>query len=423
MATLGLRANARQFWLLVLVNAFVGGTVGLERSILPLLAEREFGIASGAATLSFLISFGIVKACANLAAGGLSDRYGRKRVLVAGWLLGIPVPLLIMLAPTWGWIVFANLLLGANQGLTWSTTVAMKIDLAGPARRGFAMGLNEFAGYLAVALAALASAAIAERWGLRPEPFYLGVVFVAAGLALSLLLVKDTSAHVLAEAGAAAMPARPERLGKLLVRSMWSDKALSSASQAGLMNNLNDGVAWGIFPLMFASSGLSLREIGWLAFAYPASWGCVQLWTGALSDRYGRRGLIAGGMFLQAAALLFVARWQGFRGSMAGCLVLGVGTAMVYPTLLASVADSAPPTTRATALGVYRFWRDSGYALGALSAGILADTLGMSLTVVLVAIATAGSGVIVLARMPETRARRNDPGAEAARARPAARYP
>ncbi len=399
---LGLRANWRQFWLLVLVNAFVGAMVGLERTVLPLLAEREFGLASRSAALSFIATFGVVKALTNAAAGYLGDRWGRKRVLVAGWLFAVPVPFVVMWAPSWGWVVFANVLLGVNQGLAWSTTVVMKIDLVGPKQRGLAMGLNEFAGYLAVALAALLSGEIAARTGLRPEPFYLGVAATALGLALTLLLVRDTGAHARHEAllytpGAAATPGR-----EVFALATWRDPALSSASHAGLVNNLNDGLAWGLFPLFFAAAGLSLREIGWLAFAYPAAWGLAQLWTGALSDRWGRKWLIAGGMVVQGLAILALARTRGLELWLAASVVLGVGTAMVYPTLLASIGDVAHPAWRGSAVGVYRFWRDLGYAVGALLAGVLADAFGMASAIMVVGVLTAATGGLVAWRMPET---------------------
>ncbi len=404
MPVLGLRENWRQFALLVLVNAFVGAMVGLERSVLPLLGEREFGLASKSAALSFVATFGVVKALTNLLAGRLGDRYGRKRVLVAGWLFALPVPFLVIWAPTWGWIVAANVLLGVNQGLAWSTAVIMKIDLVGPRQRGLAMGLNEFAGYLAVALSALATGVLASRYGLRPEPFYLGIAFAAVGLALSVLLVRDTTAHAHAEARAHATDAPTDvpPMRTLLARGTWRDPALASASQAGMVNNLNDGLAWGLFPLFFAAAGLSVREIGVLAFAYPATWGIAQLWTGALSDRWGRKWLIAGGMLLQAAALAAMVAWRGFGPWIAAGVALGVGTAMVYPTLLASIGDVAHPAWRGSAVGVYRLWRDLGYAVGAVIAGVLADAFGMDVAIAAVAALTAASGVLVAVRMPET---------------------
>ncbi|HEU5183237.1 MAG TPA: MFS transporter [Gemmatimonadaceae bacterium] len=402
---LGLRANWRQFWLLVLINAFVGAMVGLERTVLPLIAEREFGLASKGAALSFIMTFGLTKALANLAAGRLSERIGRKHVLVAGWLAALPVPFLVMLAPTWSWIVFANVLLGINQGLAWSTTVVMKIDLVGPERRGFAMGLNEFAGYLAVAASAFATGAIATRYGLRPEPFYLGIAFSALGLALSLLFVRDTRGHADAESAMLAVqsPEGERDVGRdLFAQVSWRNPALSSASQAGLVNNLNDGLAWGLFPLYFAAAGLPLRQIGILAAIYPATWGLVQLWTGALSDRWGRKGLITYGMLLQGIALLWMTMSRGFLAWAAAGIALGIGTAMVYPTLLAAVGDVAHPSWRASAVGIYRLWRDLGYAVGAVIAGTLADALGMSVAIGVVGVLTIGSGALVAARMPET---------------------
>jgi MFS family permease len=400
----GLRANWRQFWLLVLINAFVGAMVGLERTVLPLIAEREFGLASKGAVLSFIVTFGLTKALANLAAGWLSERVGRRRVLIAGWLVALPVPFLVMWAPAWSWIVFANVLLGVNQGLTWSTTVVMKIDLVGPERRGFAMGLNEFAGYLAVALSAFATGVIATRYGLRPEPFYLGIAFASIGLALSVLFVRDTMAHALLES--ATRPGTPHErratIREVFTQVSWQSPALSSASQAGLVNNLNDGLAWGLFPLYFAAAGLPLRQIAILAALYPATWGLVQLWTGALSDRWGRKGLITGGMLVQGAALLGMTRTQGFVPWSAAAVALGVGTAMVYPTLLAAVGDVAHPSWRASAVGVYRLWRDLGYAVGAVVAGLLADALGMSAAIAVIGLVTIASGILVAVRMPET---------------------
>jgi MFS family permease len=405
---LGLRANWRQFWLLVLVNAFVGAMVGLERTVLPLLARLEFGLASKSAALSFIATFGLVKALTNFFAGRLSDRYGRKPVLLAGWCVALPVPFLVMWAPSWSWIVLANVLLGVNQGLAWSTTVIMKIDLVGPSQRGFAMGLNEFAGYLAVALAALATGYLAEAYGLRPEPFYLGIACAAAGLGLSLLLVRDTRNHAALEArvvpsvpsGPGHSPALSTR--ELVERTAWRDPALSSVSQAGLVNNLNDGLAWGLFPLFFAAAGLDVARIGILGFTYPAVWGVLQLGTGALSDRWGRKRLIAGGMLLQGGALAAIALVRGFWPWLGAAVLLGAGTAMVYPTLLAAVGDVAHPAWRGSAVGIYRLWRDSGYAVGAILAGAVADLFGMAWSIGVVAALTFASGLLVAARMPET---------------------
>ena len=403
---LGMKANLAQFSLLVAVNALVGGVLGQERTVLPLLATREFGLTAFTATLTYIAAFGIVKAATNFVAGSLSDRYGRKPVLVTGWLFAIPVPLIIIWAPSWGWVVFANVLLGVNQGLAWSTTVIMKIDLAGPAKRGTAMGINEAAGYVAVAVTAMATGAIAERWGLRPEPFFLGIAYGALGLGLSTLAVRDTRDHARAEAAAhvvvddrlhAALP-----LGQVFRLTSFRDRALSSVSQAGLVNNLNDGLAWGLFPLHFAAAGLSVRSIGVLAAVYPAVWGLGQLVTGALSDRLGRKWLIAAGMWIQAAAIALVAATEGTAPWAASVALLGAGTAMVYPTLLAAIGDVAHPAWRASSVGVYRLWRDSGFAVGALVAGLVADALDITAAIWVVAALTAASGVVVAIRMYET---------------------
>jgi MFS family permease len=405
---LGLRANWRQFWLLVLVNAFVGAMAGLERTVLPLLAQAEFGVASKSAALSFIATFGVVKALTNYFAGRLSDRYGRKPVLLVGWCFALPVPFLVIWAPSWSWVVFANVLLGINQGLAWSTTVIMKIDLVGPKQRGLAMGLNEFAGYVAVALAALATGYLAQAYGLRPEPFYLGIACAATGLGLSLLFIRETRHHVAVEAeavaGAPTGPSREDTVStrELFTRTAWRDPALSSVSQAGMVNNLNDGLAWGLFPLFFAAGGLNVAQIGVLSFTYPAVWGILQPWTGALSDRWGRKPLIAGGMLLQGGALAGIAVTQGFWPWVGTAALLGAGTAMVYPALLAAVGDVAHPGWRGSAVGVYRLWRDGGYAVGALLAGALADLFGMSWSIGAVAVLTFLSGLLVVARMPET---------------------
>jgi MFS family permease len=401
---LGLRANRGQFALLVLVNAFVGAMVGLERTVLPLLAEAEFGLASKSAVLSFIASFGITKAVANLAAGWLSDTVGRRPVLLAGWLVGLPVPFMIMWAPSWTWIVLANVLLGINQGLAWSTTVIMKIDLVGPTRRGLAMGLNEFSGYLAVGMTALGTGWIAARYGLRPEPFYLGIGIAVTGFLLSLVFVRETAGHAGTEA--ARHPARSgpaAGLRQVLVQSAWKDPALFSTSQAGLVNNLNDGVAWGLFPLMLAGSGFALDRIGVLAALYPVTWGIGQLVTGPLSDRWGRKGLIVSGMVVQGIALVAAAGAASFRMWVAVMVLLGLGTAMVYPTLLAAVADAAHPASRGAAVGVYRLWRDAGYAVGALLTGALADRLGMGPAIVATGGLTILSGLVVAVRMPGIR--------------------
>ena len=399
---LGLRANLGQFALLIGVNALVGGMVGQERTILPLLATDVFGIAGVASMLTFLLAFGVTKAGANLAAGALADRYGRKPVLIAGWLIALPVPLLLMWAPTWGWIVLANVLLGVNQGLTWSTTVIMKIDLVGPARRGLAMGLNEAAGYGAVALTALATGAIAQAAGLRPAPFFLGLAYAGLGLAASVLFVRETSRHVDHEQSTRGLSAR-RTWRSTFVHTTLREPSLSAASQAGLVNNLNDGVAWGLLPLFYAAAGLSIGEIGILAAVYPAVWAVAQIGTGAWSDRVGRKRLIVAGMFLQAGAIGAIAAGSTFALWLVAGIVLGVGTALVYPTLLATIADVAEPAWRGTAVGVYRLWRDLGFAAGAIVAGLVADAAGIASAIWVVAIITAGSGVVVLLRMRETR--------------------
>jgi MFS family permease len=414
---LGLRANLAQFSLLVGVNALVGGMVGQERSLLSLLATQVFGLVAVSAALTYIVAFGLTKAATNFLAGTLCDRYGRKPVLVAGWLVGLPVPLLIIWAPTWTWVVIANVLLGVNQGLCWSTTVIMKIDLAGPKRRGLAMGLNEAAGYLAVAVTAYLTGLIAAQAGLRPEPFYLGLAYAGLGLGLSTLLVRETQGHAQFEAqltdrtidpasGAARPPAaasnqRPSTR-EIVVCTSLREPALSACSQAGLVNNLNDGLAWGLFPLLYVRGGLPVTQVGLLAALYPAVWGLGQLLTGPLSDRLGRKPLITGGMLLQALALAGTALASSFRPWAASAILLGIGTAMVYPTLLAAISDVAHPSWRASAVGVYRLWRDTGFAVGALLAGLVADLAGLDAAVWVIAALTAASGLVVAVRMYET---------------------
>jgi MFS family permease len=401
---LGLRANLPQFSLLVVVNAFVGAMVGMERSILPAIAEHDFHLAARAAVLSFIVVFGVTKAFTNYLAGRISDRFGRKHVLVGGWLVAAPVPFLLMWAPTWPWVLFANVLLGISQGLTWSTTVIMKIDLAGAKNRGLAMGLNEFAGYFAVAVSALATAWLAAHYGLRPQPFYLGVGFVAFGLGLSAIFVRETKHHVAHESklqGGLPPDGVPTQR-EIFWRTTVLDRNLSSVTQAGLVNNLNDGMAWGLFPLSFAAARMSLEQIGVLAAIYPATWGIGQLFSGALSDKFGRKWLIAGGMWVQAVGIAFVIVAGGFAGFATGGALLGVGTAMVYPTLLAAIGDVAHPSWRASSVGVYRLWRDLGYAIGAVIAGVTADALGLPRAMWLVSGLTFGSGLLVAVRMKET---------------------
>ncbi|MFF5713158.1 MFS transporter [Streptomyces sp. NPDC012756] len=395
---LGLRENRLQFTLLVVVNVCVGGLVGLERTTVPLIGTETFGLTSDLAVFSFIIAFGLTKALTNLAAGALTARFRRKQLLLAGWLIGIPVPFALAYAPSWGWIVAANVLLGLNQGLTWSMTVNMKIDLVGPARRGLATGLNEAAGYTAVGVTALLTGYLATTHGLRPVPELIGVVFVAAGLALS-LLVRDTAAHVALELARHAEPlptGEDTGLKATFARTSWRDRSLRGASQAGLVNNLNDGLTWGVFPLLFTDHGLGIAAVGLIKGLYPVLWGIGQIPTGHLADRVGRKPLVVTGMLVQSAGFVLALALLD-RPLLAGVLsavALGLGTAMVYPALIASVSDHAHPAWRANALGTYRFWRDIGYAAGALVAGILADWLGLNATVIAAAVLTAASGLL-----------------------------
>jgi MFS family permease len=405
---LGLAANATQFWLLVAVNAFVGSMVGIERDVLPLVGQRVFGLTSETAVLSFIVTFGFTKAFANLYAGRSADRIGRKPLLVAGWLFAVPVPFLLMFGPSWGWVVFANVLLGINQGLCWSMTVVMKIDLVGPKQRGVAMGLNEFAGYLAVGLAAYCSGVVAASYGLRPWPFALGIVSVAVALTLSVLFVRETHGHARFEANSVASRpalAAPSSFGALVAEVSWRNRTLCAISQAGLVNNLNDGLAWGLLPLHLAAAGLAIERIALLAALYPATWGVCQLVTGALSDRVGRKWMIAGGMWLQAFAVALFLIPADFGVWLLAAVLLGVGTAMVYPVLLAAIGDVVDPLVRASSVGVYRLWRDSGYAFGALLSGIIAHAIGQDGAIAVVAFVTLASGAIVAIRMRETHPR------------------
>lgn len=405
---LGLRENWQQFALLVLVNAFVGGMVGLERTVVPLVGTEEFRIGSAVVVFSFIIAFGVVKAFSNLASGALADRFTRKSVLIAGWVVALPVPFMLAWGPTWGWIVAANVLLGLSQGLAWSMTVNMKIDLVGPKHRGFAMGLNEFAGYGAVGLTALATGYIAARWGLRPAPFYLGIAYTVLGFVLSVWLVRDTRAYATAEAalhpGSTKSPATP-RLSWVAAETSWRNRTLFGASQAGLINNLNDGMSWGVFPLLFAAHGVGLDGIGLIKAVYPLTWGVGQIVTGALADRIGRKPLIVSGMVVQAIghAVIGLGLERPFRAGMIGSVLLGLGTAMVYPALLAVVGDVAHPSWRASAMGVYRFWRDLGYAAGALMAGIVTAALGFVWAVHVAGVLTFLSGVLAWLAMRETK--------------------
>ena len=409
---LGLRENLGQFALLVLVNAFVGGMVGLERTVVPLIGSEEFGLVLRTAIFSFIVTFGLVKAVSNLFAGGLADRFGRKKVLVAGWLVGVPVPLILMYVPSWEWIVAANVLLGVNQGLAWSMTVVMKIDLVGPRGRGLAVGLNEFAGYLAVGLTALATGYLASAYGLRPEPFYLGVAYAVLGLLVSVFLVRDTREHVRLETEAHPPEPNPLAFREVFRRTSYGDRNLFACSQAGLVNNLNDGMSWGVFPLFFANFGLGVGRIGVLKAVYPAVWGTMQIVTGSLSDRWGRKGLIVAGMWVQAAAIFLTVATRDFGWWLLGSVLLGLGTAMVYPSLIAAVSDASHPSWRARSLSVYRFWRDLGYAVGALSAGIIADVFGISWAIGSVGVLTflSGAAVAVLMREKTQKTAANEKG-------------
>src|SRR5262249_47644712 len=412
--TLGLHENAGQFSLLVLINVFVGMMVGLERTVVPLIGEKEFGLVSKTAIISFIISFGITKAICNLFAARISETVGRKKMLVAGWLIGLPVPFIIIFANRWFWFDVANVLLGVNQALCWSMTVIMKVDLVGPKRRGLALGLNEFAGYLALGFTAWITGYIASVYSLRPQPFYLGIGVAFAGLIFSLLLAKETRQYAALEAqlhhaSVAAVstaekgpPNSQPSMREIFAQASWKDRTLFSCSQAGLVNNLNDGMSWGIYPLFFSSFGLGVASIGTVKAVYPAAQGALQVFTGPLSDRWGRKWLIAGGMILQAGAIWLTVALPKYPAWIVAALLQGVGTAMVYPTLLAAISDVAHPEWRATAMGVYRFWRDLGYALGALISGIIADLLGMRTAIQVVAALTLVSGLHVAFRMRET---------------------
>ena len=402
---LGLRENLAQFSLLVAVNAFVGAMVGLERSTLPLIGADDFGLGTSAAVLSFIVAFGLAKSFTNLAAGAGAERLGRRRLLILGWTAALPVPLLIAVAPSWSWIVAANVLLGVNQGLAWSTTVIMKIDLVGPRRRGLAMGLNETVGYAGVALASLATGYLAAAYGPRPAPFLLGIGFALLGLLLTLFLVRETHEHAKLEAKQWSTPpeeATDKLSGReIFTRTSFTDRNLSSASQAGFVNNLNDGMAWGLFPLFFAASGLPIGQIGVLAAVYPGVWSVGQIATGWASDRFGRKWMIASGMWLQASGILLTAATGSFGSWLIGAVLMGLGTALVYPTLLAAIGDVAYPSWRASAVGVYRLWRDASYAVVAILAGVVADLFGFASAIILVGILTALSGFVVAVRMRE----------------------
>jgi MFS family permease len=394
---LGLKENWKQFTLLVIINAFVGGMVGLERSILPQIAEVEFDIAAKTAILSFIIVFGIVKAIANYFAGAFANKIGRKNLLVIGWIFGLPVPFILMFAPSWDWIVAANVLLGINQGLAWSSTVVMKIDLVGEKQRGFAMGLNEFAGYLAVALVAFLTGYIAAEYGLRPYPFILGIALAGLGLLGSMFLIKDTRKHVAAENSFSDTP----RLKNVFWETTWKHPNLGAVTQAGLVNNLNDGMAWGIFPILLASKGFSLEAIGVVTAVYPAVWGFGQLFTGKMADIYNKKHLLFLGMLLQGIALGMFLFANSLTHYIILSTILGWGTAMVYPTFLATVAENTHPKDRANSVGVFRLWRDMGYAIGAIITGLIADALGLEASILTIAFLTLTSALVIAVRMKD----------------------
>jgi len=403
---LGLRENRSQVAILLLIVVFIGAVVGVERSVLPLLAEAEFGLTSATVAVSFLVAFGFAKAGANLLAGELAGRIGHRRILLVAWAFGIPVPIILMWAPSWGWIVFANLFLGINQGLAWSTTQIMKIDLAGPRQRGLAMGLNECVGYLAVAAAALGAGYLAAAYGPRPAPYLIALGAALLGLLVTLVGARDTRHHVELEnsivetSPAQGAPELPTGRAARIWRGSWTYRPLFATNQAGLVNNLKEGVAWGLLPIFFAGQGLDLRQIAWLASLYPAVWGISQLGTGTLSDRVGRRPLIVGGLLVQALALAGFASLNGFIPWAVSAIVLGVGTAAVYPTLIAQAGDLVAPKSRASAIGLYRLWRDLGYVVGALFAGLLTDLLGFRATILIIALVLVGSSLIALVLLP-----------------------
>jgi len=406
---LGLKENWQQFTLLVLVNMMVGGMVGLERTVVPLVGTEEFNIQSDVVVFSFIIAFGVVKAFTNLISGVLADKYTRKKVLIWGWLVGLPVPFLLAFAPSWNWILFANVLLGVSQGLAWSMTVNMKIDLVGKKSRGLAMGLNEAAGYGAVGLTALVTGYMASYYGLRPEPFYLGIAYTIVGILLSVFLVKDTRKHAQLEAAQIQATTSGEEAHKpnlwwVFKQTSFKNKNLFSISQAGLINNLNDGMSWGVFPLLFMSMGVGLEGVGWIKAVYPVVWGVGQIVTGPLADKWGRKPLIVWGMFVQVFGHIVIGMefLDPLTAGLVGSILLGLGTAMVYPALLAAISDAAHPTWRASSLGVYRFWRDMGYAVGALMAGIVGNFFGLMWAVHIAGIITFISGIVVWVRMKET---------------------
>lgn len=392
---LGLKENWQQFSLLVMVNAFVGGMVGMERSILPNLAENEFHLAAKTAILSFIVVFGITKALTNYFAGTLANKFGRKNLLIYGWLFALPVPLILIYAPNWSWIIIANVFLGINQGLAWSSTVVMKIDLVGPKNRGLAMGINEAAGYLAVGAVAYLSASFANQYGLRPYPFYIGILLSILGLLTSIFFIKDTRGFVQLESEKSSIPL----LSNVLKETTWKNPNLGSISQGGLINNLNDGMIWGLFPILLLSKGFSANELATIIAIYPSVWGLSQLFTGKLADHFAKKALLFWGMFVQGLAILGLVWAQSFFAFAALSVVLGLGTAVVYPTFLAAIADNTHPSQRAQSIGVYRLWRDLGYAVGALLTGILADIWSLDTAIYAIGLLTIFSALVILVRM------------------------
>jgi MFS family permease len=392
---LGLRQNWQQFTLLVVINAFVGGMVGLERTILPEIAETDFGIAAKTAILSFIVVFGVVKAITNYYTGTLANKLGRKNLLTLGWITALPIPFILIYAQSWNWVIFANVLLGINQGLTWSSTVVMKIDLVGEKNRGLAMGLNESAGYLAVGGVAFLTGWIASEYGVRPYPFYLGIAFAFFGLILSWLFVKDTAHHVNAETITSELP----KLKNIFWETTWKHKSLGSISQAGLVNNLNDGMVWGLFPILLATKNFDMAQIGKIVALYPIVWGLGQLFTGKMADHLNKKSMLFWGMLMQGVALLLMIYATSFFHFAILSVALGIGTAIVYPTFLAAIADYAHPQQRAESIGIFRLWRDLGYAVGALLTGILADSLGINWAVGSIGFLTILSSIIILIRM------------------------
>jgi MFS family permease len=394
---LGLRENWQQFSLLVLVNAFVGGMVGMERSIIPQFAEREFGMASKTAILSFITAFGLTKAFANYYAGRLSNAYGRKKILIGGWILALPIPFLLIYAPSWNWVIFANVLLGTSQGFTWSSTVIMKIDLVGEKDRGLAMGLNEFAGYAAVGLVTFLTAWIAAEYGIRPYPFYLGIVMAVLGLAISIIWVKDTGGHVRAE----SQQSTQTNLTHVFWETTLKNKTLSSVTQSGLVNNLNDGMIWGLLPIVLVSLDFSTEQVGALAAVYPTVWGISQIFTGKISDHVSKKRMLFWGMLLQGTAILFIPMSESLIALTGLSVILGIGTAMVYPTFLATIAQVTHPTQRAESIGTFRLWRDLGYAFGAILSGLTADAFGLDAAIVLIGAITIASALVIQMRMED----------------------